>query len=78
MTAPFTFLFLGVLIWKGYDAAMFSLMLNQTTPTAVPIPIYPIKFAIPVTGVIVAMLVIRRFVRDVQTAFGKPIEEPEA
>lgn len=78
LTAPFTFLFLGVLIWKGYDAAMFSLMLNQTTPTAVPIPIYPIKFAIPVTGVIVAMLVIRRFVRDVQTAFGKPIKEPEA
>ncbi|WP_397543774.1 TRAP transporter small permease subunit [Roseovarius salis] len=75
MTAPFTFLFLGVLIWKGYDAAMFSLMLNQTTPTAVPIPIYPIKFAIPFTGVIVAMLVIKRFLIDLRTVFGGQADE---
>lgn len=78
LTAPFTFLFLGVLIWKGYDAAMFSLKLNQTTPTAVPIPIYPIKFAIPFTGVVVTLLVIQRFVNDLRTVFGRETEEPPA
>lgn len=70
VTAPFAFLFLVVLVWKGYDAAALSLMLNQTTPTAVPIPIYPIKMVIPVTGVIVMLIVFKKLVRDLKVAFG--------
>src|SRR5690554_4086057 len=67
LTAPFAFLFLVVLIWKGKDAALMSIRLNQVTPTAVPIPIYPIKTAIPIAGIIVLLIVIRQFIRDVAT-----------
>lgn len=70
LTAPVAILFLGTLIWKGYEAASLSLMLNQWTPTAVPIPIYPIKFAIPISGFLVLLIVIQNLIRDLQTVFG--------
>ncbi len=71
LTAPFAVLFLVVLIWKGYDAAALSLKLNQKTPTAIPIPIYPIKFAIPLSGCLVLLIIIKHFLQDIQTAFGR-------
>lgn len=70
LTAPVAILFLGALIWKGYEAASLSLMLNQWTPTSVPIPIYPIKFAIPVSGCLVLLIVIKKLIRDLQTIMG--------
>lgn len=71
LTAPFAVLFLGALIWKGYEAASLSLMLNQHTPTSIPIPIYPIKFAIPVSGALVLLIVIKHFIRDLKIIFGR-------
>lgn len=71
VTAPFTFLFLGVLIWRGIDAAELSIRLNQVTPTAVPIPIYPIKTLIPITAAIVLLIVLKQFVRDIMTIIRK-------
>lgn len=71
LTAPVAILFLVVLIWKGYEAGSLSMMLNQWTPTAVPIPIYPIKFAIPVSGFLVLLIVLRKLIRDLQTIFGQ-------
>lgn len=65
-TSVYTFLFLGVLIWEGIEAFQLSLMLNQSTPTAVPIPIYPIKAVIPVSAAFVLLLVIRQLVHDVR------------
>ncbi|WP_231703977.1 TRAP transporter small permease subunit [Cochlodiniinecator piscidefendens] len=70
ITAPFAVLFLGALILKGYEAASLSLMLNQHTPTSVPIPIYPIKYAIPVSGAFVLLIVIKHFIRDLRTIWG--------
>ena len=67
LTAPFTFLFLAVLIWKGWDAAMLSIRLNQVTPTGIPIPIYPIKTAIPLTAVVVLLVVLKQLFVDVRT-----------
>ncbi len=69
LTAPFAILFLVVLIWKGYAAAELSLMLNQRTPTAIPIPIYPIKFAIPLSGCLVLLIVIKQLIHDLRTVF---------
>ncbi|MCZ7676811.1 MAG: TRAP transporter small permease subunit [Roseovarius sp.] len=66
-TAPFTFLFLGVLIWKGIDAALLSIKLNQVTPTGVPIPIYPIKSAIPIAAFAVLLVVLKQLAFDVRT-----------
>lgn len=70
ITAVFSFAFLVVLIWKGWQAAMFSIKLNQMTPTAIPIPIYPIKTFIPIIAVLMLLLVTRRFWRDLRLALG--------
>lgn len=71
VTSVYTFVFLGVLIWKGIGAAQLSWMLDQHTPTAVPIPIYPIKWAIPVSASFVFLLVIRQLVHDVRILMDK-------
>jgi len=77
ITSAFTFLFVGALIWKGWDAAMLSVMLDQHTPTAIPIPIYPIKIFIPITAVIVLLVVIRQLGNDVLVLAGKREDEEE-
>ncbi|SDP66936.1 TRAP transporter small permease subunit [Desulforhopalus singaporensis] len=65
ITVVYTFLFVGVLVWKGYQAAMLSIKLKQVTPTGVPIPIYPIKTIIPIAGVLVLLVVIKKLVNDI-------------
>lgn len=77
LTSVITFLFLGALIWKGWDAAMLSVRLNQHTPTAVPIPIYPIKIFIPITAVVVLLMVLKQLVIDIGIITGKVADEPE-
>lgn len=67
ITVVFTFLFLSVLVWKGYQAAMLSIKLNQHTPTSVPIPIYPLKAFFPITGLIMLLIVIKKLVNDIRT-----------
>lgn len=66
ITVVFTFLFLVVLVWKGYQAAMLSVMLKQVTPTSIPIPIYPLKAFFPVTGAIMLLIVIKKLVNDIR------------
>ena len=68
ITVVFTLLFLGVLIWKGYQAAMFSIKLKQVTPTSIPLPLYPLKVFIPISGVIMLLVVIKKLVNDIRTA----------
>lgn len=77
LTVPFTILFLAVLIWKGWDAAMLSIRLNQVTPTGIPIPIYPIKTAIPLTGVLVLLIVLKQLFIDIRTLATGIDPEPE-
>ena len=71
LTVPFSFLFLGVLVWKGWEAAMLSLKLKQVTPTSVPIPLYPIKILIPIAGFIVLLVVLKKLVNDIITVCAK-------
>lgn len=66
LTSTLTFAFLGVLIWKGIDAAAMSIKLNQVTPTAIPIPIYPVKTIIPIAAFVVLLIVIKQFLEDVR------------
>jgi TRAP-type mannitol/chloroaromatic compound transport system permease small subunit len=67
ITSFYTFLFLGVLIWKGCTAAKLSVMLNQMTPTSIPIPIYPLKIFIPIAAVVMLLVVIKKLVQDIAT-----------
>ncbi|NQU04187.1 MAG: TRAP transporter small permease subunit [Syntrophaceae bacterium] len=67
VTSIFSFLFLGVLMWKGTTAALLSIKLKQVTPTGVPIPIYPIKTLIPVAAFMVLLVVNKKLVDDIKT-----------
>ena len=71
ITVVFSFLFLATLVWKGYEAAAFSIKLKQVTPTSIPIPIYPLKTFFPITGVIMVLIVIKKLVHDIQTIISK-------
>lgn len=66
ITSVYTFSFLAVLIWHGWQAAELSMMLDQKTPTAISMPVYPIKILIPLIGLFVLAMVLRKFVNDVR------------
>lgn len=66
-TVIFTFMFLVVLVWKGWQAGMLSLKMKQVTPTSIPIPIYPLKIFIPISGVVMVLVVIKKLVNDIIT-----------
>ncbi|MBP1949871.1 TRAP transporter small permease subunit [Virgibacillus litoralis] len=65
-----TFLYLYVLITKGIEAAQASFKLKQTTPTAVPIPLYHLKAIIPFGVFCVLLVAVKKLVIDVQTVLG--------
>ncbi len=67
ITVVFTILFLVVLVWKGTAAAMLSVKMKQVTPTSIPIPIYPLKIFIPISGVIMMLVVLKNLVNDIIT-----------
>ena len=46
-------------------------MLNQHTPTSIPIPIYPLKVFFPITGILMLLIVIKKLVHDIQTVISK-------
>ena len=67
ITVVFSLMFLGVLIWKGYHAALLSVKLKQVTPTSIPMPLYPLKIFIPISGIFMLLVVIRKLVNDIIT-----------
>ncbi|PID44057.1 MAG: hypothetical protein CR981_01675 [Proteobacteria bacterium] len=67
ITVVFTFMFLFVLVWKGWQAGMMSLKMKQMTPTSVPIPIYPLKIFIPISAVIMVLVVLKKLINDIIT-----------
>jgi TRAP-type mannitol/chloroaromatic compound transport system permease small subunit len=67
ITVVFTFMFLIALVWKGYHAAIMSVKLKQVTPTSIPIPIYPLKIFIPISGVVMMLVVLKKLVNDIIT-----------
>ena len=67
ITVVFTLLFLIVLVWKGTTAALLSLKMNQMTPTSIPMPLYPLKMFIPISGVFMLLVVIKNIVNDIKT-----------
>ena len=77
ITVPISVLFLGVLIWKGWDAGMLSLKLKQVTPTSIPFPLYPIKILIPISAFIVLLVVLKKLVNDIITVFSKDEDRDE-
>ncbi|MCB1858251.1 MAG: TRAP transporter small permease subunit [Gammaproteobacteria bacterium] len=65
VTVILTLAFLAVVIWKGMDAALLSVKMNQMTPTSVPIPVYPMKIFIPIAAVVMLLVVIKKIIQDI-------------
>ena len=71
ITFSFTLLYCSVLIWKGIEAANASFTIRQMTSTAVRLPLYHLKSLIPLGGLLVLLVAIKKFVLDVRIVFGK-------
>jgi len=70
-TFVFTFLYCFVLIWKGIEAANASFTIRQMTPTAIRMPLYHLKSLIPLGGLLVLLVAVKKFVLDIRTVFHK-------
>ena len=68
-TFVFTLLYCVILIWKGIEAAHMSITIRQMTPTAIRLPLYPLKAIIPLGGFLLLLVAVKKFVFDVKTVF---------
>lgn len=71
------FLFMAVLIWQGTDMAWESAAKFETSSSIWNPPIWPVKIAIPVAGVLLLLQGLVRIVADVRTVMGLP-NDPDA
>lgn len=80
LTAGLGLIFLWVLMWKGKEAVELALLLKQTTPTVIPMPLAPIKAAIPISAMLMTIFVIRQIIKDIVTLIGpeRPVGSDEA
>jgi TRAP-type mannitol/chloroaromatic compound transport system permease small subunit len=67
VTFILTFLYLYVLITKGFNLAFASLGRMEMTPTAIPIPLYHLKFMIPIGATLTMLVALKKFGIDIQT-----------
>lgn len=68
LTFFIAFIYLYVLITKGFEAAMNSYSRNEMTPTSIKIPLYHLKFVIPLSAAITMLIVLKKFGIDIATA----------
>lgn len=66
-TSVLTFLYLYVIILKGFTQAMNSLGRTEMTPTAVQLPLYHLKFLIPICGIFMLLAVLKKTGIDIET-----------
>lgn len=67
ITFTLTFLYLYVLITKGFELAVASYSRLEMTPTAVPIPLYHLKFMIPIGAALAMLVSLKKVGMDIQT-----------
>jgi len=74
----FTFVFVlmvcVILIWKGIEHAQTSIATRQMTSTALRLPLYPVKTLIPLGGVLLLLMAVKKLVADIRTVFRKGTE----
>ena len=69
------FLFLGVLIWQGASLAWDSIERLETSQSIWNPPVWPIKAAIPIAGVLLLLQGLVRLLADIRVLLGLPIED---
>jgi len=71
ITSIFIFIFVGVLIWKGWDLAWRSFQMGETTVSGWAPPIWPIKMLIPIGALLVLLQALSNIIRQALKVFGK-------
>ena len=61
------FLFVGVLVWKGWEAAWRSLKLFEHASTQWGPPLYPFRLMLPLGALLLLFQLIAKFIRDIIT-----------
>lgn len=64
ITAPFCFIFCGVLLWTGAEMFWPALTMSHTTGTDWNPPAWPILLAMPAGAFIILLVALARFARD--------------
>jgi TRAP-type mannitol/chloroaromatic compound transport system permease small subunit len=67
-TSSLFFLFVGVMLWQTSKAALWSIKINEHSPTVFAPPLYPIKIILPIGFLIILLQGLAKFVRDLTTA----------
>ena len=75
ITFSFTLLYCSVLVWKGIEAAQTAWTIHQMTSTAIRLPLYHLKSLIPLGGLLVLLVAVKKFVLDTRIVLGKGVEQ---
>jgi len=68
ITAPLFFVFIGILLWKGWELAWSSVLRLEHSNSFWSPPIYPVKMMIPLGAFLLLLQGVVRFIRDAITA----------
>jgi TRAP-type mannitol/chloroaromatic compound transport system permease small subunit len=71
ITSIFIFIYLGVLIWKGWDLAYRSYQIGERTVSGWAPAIWPIKLLIPIGAVLILFQAVANIIRQAIIVFGK-------
>jgi TRAP-type mannitol/chloroaromatic compound transport system permease small subunit len=71
VTSVFFFIFIGLLIWKGWDLAWRAFELGERTNSAWHPLVWPVRMLIPVGAFLVLLQGLAKFTRDLFIAIGK-------
>jgi len=75
LTVVTLLVYLGVLLWGGWDSLVYALEFNERRPGAWRPPMWPIK-AVMVFGLVLMLLQVTAFlIRDTACALGRPLPE---
>jgi len=75
VTSIFFFIFVGLIVWTGWEAGWRSLQIGEASDSSWGPPIYPIKLIIPVGGFLLLIQGVAKFITDLSTLTRrKPVE----
>lgn len=69
ITFWFTLLYCAVLLYKGTELAHMSWIIQEKTPSAIPLPLFPLKFLIPLGAFIFLLVALRKLIYDIKTLY---------
>ncbi len=65
-SAPFFFIFCGLILWEGGRMALASLLIFENTTSVWGPPWYPLKLTIPLGALLILLQGLAKFIRDLK------------